>query len=412
MVPEEKLPHSPEQAVQGVYQRALDSYDESALELALRLRDQAPETELTAVTVSAQEDARVYESLYALGFSEVVRIDCALPPFSPRATAELLAEAVRGADLILAGRQSGLAGTQMVPRHLAQRLGLPYVDHVCALEACGGGVRFRAAGDGKITEGTLTAPAVLLAGDAGWLRIPTLKARLAAKKLRCRTVLADAPQCEELRPAALYRPPAREACRWITGTAEEQAAEILSLLEQSSAARRSEDADQACRRKTYGGALIAEYAQPPELPAPWTAPSEQWVSDWQERADDCAAGLGKAELVFLAGRGVSQPSERETLRLAAEKAGAQIGATRAAVLAGWYPIGLQVGISGLNLQAGAVLLFGASGAAALTAGLDACGTVIAVNKDPEAPVFRRADYGVQADCGEILRAMQAQLERK
>lgn len=401
------LPATPDQEVSGLHQRVLDTYDESALELALRLRDQDSSVELTAVTVSDRDDKRIYESLYALGFSRVIRIACTVAPFSPKTKAALLAAQAADADLILAGRQSGLSGSQMTPRYLAEALQIPFVDNVCKLAPAETGVRFQAIGGGKISEGILVSPAVALVSDGGWLRIPTLRARMAVKSMQCQAIAAELQQSAEIRPIALHRPPAREACRWIEGTPAVQASEILRLLKSAQDTRESNDQRSQLMRLTYGGALIAEFSEPQTEPPQMSAPNDAWVQDYSEQADDSITGLSDADLVYLAGRGIGGAEERGALQEAAKHTGAQIGATRAAVLAGWYPIGLQVGISGLQLNSRAALVLGASGAAAFTAGLERCGMLIAVNNDAEAPIFRRADYGVLASCSDILQALNA-----
>lgn len=410
LVPDGKLPALPEQEIQGNYPRILDTYDESALELALRLRDHNQDIVLCAVTVSRQEDSRIYESLYALGFAEVIRVDCAVRPFASKTKACLLAARMQDSGLILTGRQSGLSGSKMTPRYLAETMGYPYVDNVCSLEEVPGGIFFRASGEGKNAEGTITAPAVMMVGDGGWLRIPTLRAKLAAKKKQCRTVSEELFLQDEVFPVALHCPPAKAECRWIGGQPSEQAKKILSLLEDKKTAREKEKMDERCLRKTYGGVLIAEYAQPVPKLKRMSPRDDTWITAYTETDDGGTADLKNAELVLVAGRGVDQPDMRAGLSETAAALGAMVGATRAAVLAGWYPAGMLIGISGLSLHSRAVVLFGASGAAALTAGLEQCGLVIAVNKDTEAPVFRRADYGIKGDCGEILGELKKAVE--
>lgn len=217
-------------------------FDETALELALRLKEQDPGVELRAVSVG--EATGLLKGLYAVGYSQVT----ALPPaearteldFRPERTAGYLAAYFRQhpAELILCGRQTGPGDSGMVPYLLAQELEAPCVPGVVALNAppSGGEVLAQAmCMDGTVRELRRGTVVILNNVPDCFLRLPTLKEKLAA---RTREVLVETAECpqKELDGVTLERleaPPRREKCRFLEGTVEEQAAGLLAWLRES-----------------------------------------------------------------------------------------------------------------------------------------------------------------------------------
>lgn len=108
---------------------------------------------------------------------------------------------------------------------------------------------------------------------------------------------------------------------------------------------------------------------------------------------------------------MGQAKNFEQLERLARLLGGQVGATRQAVDLGWAPHSAQIGLSGKTVSPKLYLSFGVSGAVQHIAGMGTSKRVIAVNRDPEAPIFGVADLGIVGDVGEVLPALNDALER-
>lgn len=120
--------------------------------------------------------------------------------------------------------------------------------------------------------------------------------------------------------------------------------------------------------------------------------------------------LEKAAIVVTAGRGVGGGDKMASLTELAGLLGAALGGTRAVVDAGWLPYNTQVGQTGKTVRPNVYIAAGVSGAMQHLVGMKDSGTIIAVNKDEEAPIFRVADLGIVGDLHKVLPKLVEELK--
>ena len=140
---------------------------------------------------------------------------------------------------------------------------------------------------------------------------------------------------------------------------------------------------------------------------PTAAPRVEVVR--RELLPDTAAALDSAAVVLGVGKGIGGPAALPAIGQVAERLGAAIGATREVTDAGWLPKQYQVGLTGRAISPRLYVALGVSGAMEHLVGLRCAATIVAVNKNPKAPIFKAADLGVVADWAAVLPHLEAAL---
>jgi len=146
-----------------------------------------------------------------------------------------------------------------------------------------------------------------------------------------------------------------------------------------------------------------------ELSAAATAAT---VTDRVKQAKGGRPDLAEAPIVVSGGRGVGGAEGFGVIEALADSLGGAVGASRAATDAGWYPHQFQVGQTGKTVAPQLYIANGISGAIQHRAGMQTSKTVVVVNKDPEAPIFELADFGVVGDLFAVVPQLTEEIGKR
>jgi electron transfer flavoprotein alpha subunit len=154
-----------------------------------------------------------------------------------------------------------------------------------------------------------------------------------------------------------------------------------------------------------GSAAVEKFA--PEIAAAAIRTKPQELFRESQRAVDLTA----AEIIVSVGRGIKEAENIPVVQKLADVLGAELAASRPICDNGWLPMERQVGSSGQTVSPKLYLAVGISGAIQHLVGMKGAKTIVAINKDPEAPIFEVADYGIVGDLFQVVPALVEEIQK-
>ena len=154
-----------------------------------------------------------------------------------------------------------------------------------------------------------------------------------------------------------------------------------------------------------GSATVEKFT--PELSAAAIRTKPQELFRESQRAVDLTA----AEIIVSVGRGIKEAENIPVVQKLAEALGAELAASRPICDNGWLPMERQVGSSGQTVSPKLYLAVGISGAIQHLVGMKGSKTIVAINKDPDAPIFEVADYGIVGDLFQVVPALVEEIQK-
>jgi electron transfer flavoprotein alpha subunit len=123
-------------------------------------------------------------------------------------------------------------------------------------------------------------------------------------------------------------------------------------------------------------------------------------------------GIEDADVIVVAGRGIRKQEDIAMLQELADLLGGQLGSTRAMVETGWVDAKRQIGLSGRTVKPKLIITCAVSGAVQFAAGMNGSELIVAINSDPQAPIFNIAHIGIQGDVYEIVPRLIEQIKQE
>ncbi len=144
-----------------------------------------------------------------------------------------------------------------------------------------------------------------------------------------------------------------------------------------------------------------------EYPTEFYRSQYRWISFEKDESSD--SPIQEADVIVSGGKGMKDEKNFEMLYELAKMLDGAVGASRAVVDMGWIPYSHQIGLSGKTVSPRLYMAIGISGAVQHIAGMSSSEIIVAINKDPDAPIFKVADFGIVGDALEILPALLKRL---